>query len=82
MNNVSHNNKWNKGEVQIHVDPPRIPLIKIKNYDKSDKYFVILKLCKDPKSENSDFYELKMYFFDKIDPEDFLLFFWNFNMTL
>ena len=29
MKNISHKNKWNEGTVQVHVDPPPIPLIKI-----------------------------------------------------
>ena len=36
MKKVLHKNKWNTGTVQVHVEPPSIPLIKIKNNDKSD----------------------------------------------
>ena len=48
MNNVSRKKMWNAGTVQVHVDPPPIPLIKSKNDDKSDKDFVKIKFCKDP----------------------------------
>ena len=57
MQNVSHNNKWNAGTVKVHVDPPPIPLIKVKNDDKPDKYFVKIKLRRVPKSKKSDLYE-------------------------
>ena len=35
-----------------------------------------------PTSENSELYEFKMALFDKSEPEEFLLFIRNFNMTL
>ena len=59
MKNVSHKKKWNAGTVQVHMEPPPIPLINSKNDDKSDKYFVNTKSSRDPKSEKSDLYELK-----------------------
>ena len=34
MKNVSHKKKWNVGLVQVHMEPPPIPLIKINHYDK------------------------------------------------
>ena len=66
----------------MHVETPLIPLIKSKHGDKSDKYFVRIKLCRDPTSYSSDLYEFKMAFFDNGDLEEFLLFVQNFNMTL
>ena len=52
-------------------------------YDgKSDKDFVKLKLCKDPTSSTSDLYEFNMSLFDNGEPEEFLLFVRNFDMTL
>ena len=50
MMNVSHKKKWNVGTVQVHLDPTPIPLIKIKNNEKQDKYFVEIKLRRDPTS--------------------------------
>ena len=47
---VSHKKKWNAGTVQVHVDTPMIPLIKSNNDNKSDKYFVNIKLCRDTTS--------------------------------
>ena len=54
---------------------------KSKHNDKSDKDFVKLKLRRDPISEKSDLYESEMALFDNDDPEEFLLFVSNFNMT-
>ena len=66
----------------MHVDPTPIPLIKSNNGDKPDKYFIKIKLCRDPTSEKSDLYEFKMALFDNFDPEEFLLFICNFNMNI
>ena len=82
MKNVPHNKNWNTGTVHVHVDPPPIIPIKIKNNKKSDKYFVKIKLRRDPTSEKSDLYELKIPLFDNGELEDFLLFVCNFNVTL
>ena len=70
------------GLVQVHVEPPPITLIKSKHYDKSDKDFVHLKLCRDLLSAKSDLYEFKIALFENGEPEEFLLFVCNFNMTL
>ena len=50
INNVSHKNNCNQGTVQVHIDPPLITLIKIKNDDKSDKDCVDNKFRRDPTS--------------------------------
>ena len=64
------------------MDPPLIPLIKSKNYEKSDKDRVKMKLLRDPISQKLDLHELKMALFDNGEPEELLLFVRNFNMTL
>ena len=48
----------------MHVEPPPIPIIKSKNGDKLDKYFVKIKLRRDTMSENLYLYEFKMALFD------------------
>ena len=70
------------GTVQVHVETPPIPLIKINNYDKSDKYFVKIKSCRYLTLEILDLYEFKMALFYNCDYEGVLLFVCNFNMTL
>ena len=64
------------------MDPPLIPLIKSKNYENPDKDCVKIKLLRDPTSQKLDLHELKMALFDNGEPEEFLLFIRNFNMTL
>ena len=64
------------------MESPPIPLIKGKYYGKSDKYFVMLKLRGYPMSSMPDLYDFSMYLFDHGEPEEFLLFVRNFNMTL
>ena len=65
----------------IHRSPP-IPLIKENNNGNSDKYFVKIKLRREPMSTTSDRYEFKMSLFDNGNPEEILLFVHNFNTTL
>ena len=80
-----HNKNWNRGAVQLDVDPPHILLIKNKNEKKLNKDSVKIKLRRDPTSENSDIYELKMALFYCGKPEEFLffvLFVRNFKMNL
>ena len=55
------------GMTQPHVEPPPIPLSKENHDGKSEKYFVKLKLRRDPTSPTSDIYEFKMYLFDNGD---------------
>ena len=82
MMNVSHKKKWIWRTVKVHMEQPLIPLIKVKNDDKPDKYFVEIKLRRDPVSEKSNPYEFKIAMFDNGEPEKFLFFVCNFNMTL
>ena len=41
-----------------------------------------IKLRSYPTPETSDLYEFRMALFDNVDPEEFLLFVCNFNITL
>ena len=66
----------------MHVEPPPNPLIKMKHNDKPYKDFVNVKLRRDSTSEKLDLYEFKISLFDDGDPEYFLLFVRNLNMTL
>ena len=82
MKNLYQNKKRNTDTLQVHVDQPPIPLIKINNDDKLDKYSVKIKLRRDPMSEKSDLYEFKMTMFDNGEPEEFLFFIQSLNMTI
>ena len=82
MKKVSINKGFMTEMTYLHLEPLPIPLIQETHDGKSDKYFVKLKLRRDPTSSTSDLYEFKMYFFDNGDPEEFLLFMHNLNMTL
>ena len=52
--NVLRKKRWRTGSVQILVEPPQIPLIKSKNYVKSEKDCVKIKLRRDIRSEKLD----------------------------
>ena len=54
MENGYHKESWNLRMIQVHVEPPSIPIIKGKYDGKSDKYFVKLKLCRYPTSSTLD----------------------------
>ena len=82
MKKFLHNKEWNAGKVQVNIDQPQVTLIKSTKDDKPDKYFVKMIFCRDLKSEKLDLYEFKMVLFDNGEPEEFLLFIWNFNMNL
>ena len=51
MNNVSYQKRCLTVAVKFHVDQPLIPLIKIKNYMKAEKYCVNIKVYRDPTPE-------------------------------
>ena len=70
------------GITHPHVDPLPILLVEETHDGKSDIDIVKLNLCKDPISPTLELYELKISLFDNGDPEEFLLFVRNFNMTL
>ena len=54
-----------------HVEPPPITIIKETHDGKSEKYFVKLKLRRDPASSTSDIYKFKMSLFGNGEPEEF-----------
>ena len=82
MKNVSHKKTWNLGMTQAHVEPSPTPLIKIKQDDKLDNYFVKINFHGDPTSDMLDLYELMMALFENGKPEEFLLSLKKFNITL
>ena len=67
---------------KLHVEPPLKHRTKGKYDGKSDKDFVKMRLCRDTMESTSDLYDINMYLFDNVQPEEFLLFLRNFNMTL
>ena len=66
----------------MNVERPLTPLIKSKHGSTSEKDFVKLKLRRDTTSYKLDLYELKMALSANGKPEEFLLFFCNFNITI
>ena len=82
MKHVYHKKIRKSGVVQMHVDPPLTPLIKINLDDNSDKYFIKLKLCRDLTSARLDLYDFKIDLFENGNTEEFLFFICNFIMTI
>ena len=82
MKNVLHKKGWGMDHNPSRVEPPPIPFIKENSTVKSDGDYVKLKLCRDYMSSTSDIYEFGMSLFDYGEPEEFLLFMKNFQMTL
>ena len=81
MRNFSHKKGWKLGTNPSHLESPSIPLIKGTCNGKSEKDCVKLNLCRYYTSSTSDLYEFKMFLFENGEPEDFLLFVHNFNIT-
>ena len=65
-----------------HVEPPTIPLVKETSTDNSHGDYVRLNLRRDPMSSTLDLNEFRISLFDHGEPEDFLLFFRNFQINL
>ena len=61
---------------------PSYPTNKSKLDTKSEKYYVNLKLRRNPTSEKFDMYEFRMALCNNGDPEEFLLFQRNYKMAL
>ena len=70
------------GTTQVHVEPPSIPVDKVKCDGKSVKYFVEMKLRRDMTSSTSYPYEFNISLYYNGEPETFFLFVINFNMTI
>ena len=77
-----HKKGWILGINPVHVEPPLVPQIKDTCNGESDKDLVHIKLHRYPTSSTLDLYEFKMSLFDHGDPEEFMLFVRNFNMSL
>ena len=69
MKSVYHKKSWRTNAVQIHVDPPPIPLIKSKNDSKAEHDSVKIKLSRDTTSERLYTYEFKTDLFENGKPE-------------
>ena len=82
MKNVSHKKGLGVDTNLPHVDPPPIPLVKENFTGKSDGDYVELNLRRDPTSSTLDLYGFRISLFDHGEPEEFLFFVRNFQMTL
>ena len=81
MKNVLQKKGWGADTNPAHAEPPTIPLVKKTSTGKSDGDYVKIKLHRYPKFSTSDIYEFRMSLFDHGEPEEFLLFVQNFQMT-
>ena len=66
----------------MHMNPPPVIITKSNNDDKLYRYYVKIKLRRDPKSQKLDPYEFKIVLFFNVNPEGFLLFITNFDMII
>ena len=62
MKNVSQNNSYINGVVQIYVDPPPTPLIKSRLDLITERDYAVIKLYRNRMSEKLDMYEFKIDF--------------------
>ena len=55
----------------MHMEPPRIPMIKNNRNNNLDKVVVKINFHRDPTSEKLDIYKFKMGLLEKGNPEAF-----------
>ena len=82
MTNFFHKKGCSTDTNSARLEPLPIPLIKETYTGKSDGDYVKLKLHRYPTSGTLEIYEFMMSLFDHGNPEEFLLFVRNFEMTL
>ena len=82
MKNVLHNKGWGADTNMAHAEPPTIPLVKETSTGKADGDNIKLKLRRYTMSSMPDIYDFIISLFDHVEPEEFLLFVRNFQMTL
>ena len=65
MKNVSTNKNWLLVNIQTHMEPPSITLIKNElEVNNSESDCIKVKLCRNPASAASDMYEYKVALFE------------------
>ena len=62
MKNISYHKNLNQNAVQVYVEPPPIPLIKINNGEILDKYCVKLNCVGIRRHKSRTFMNLKCFF--------------------
>ena len=73
---------WISAEVQAHIDPPPIPIIK-KDPPEFNEYDIInIKMRQNPSDAASEMYKLNIVTFENGQPEDFLQLMKNFNIEV
>ena len=65
-------NEWLNVDVQEHIEPPTIPVIKATDVKTQECNIINLKMRQDPASAASKTYELKVQTFENGKPEEFL----------
>ena len=73
---------WLSVDVQAHIYPPLIPLIKSVKEDVNKCDVIKTKISQNPESANSETYELKIDTFDNIKQENFLDIMKKFNTAI
>lgn len=74
MKNISHKKCCISRAVEIHLYPPRVPVIKINLDMKSNKYYVKIKFYRNTTSGKSDMYDFIMSLIGDGDPEGVIIF--------
>ena len=70
--NISHTHNWISADVQARIETPKTPLNKEDIVEEKSRKITKAKMHKNPASDTSETYKLKMAKFKNGQPEDFL----------
>ena len=73
---------WLSDDMQAHIEPPPIPLIKVEVHDDRTAHIIKVKMRRNPSSEASETYNVIMNMFDVGQLNEFLSLFRNFKIAI
>ena len=80
--NISHTHNWISADVQARIETPKTPLNKEDIVEEKSRKITKAKMHKNPASDASETYKLKMAKFKNGQPEDFFALLKNFKNVI
>ena len=72
---------WLRADVQAHIEPFTIPLIKLEVDNEHTTNIIKVKIHRNPSSAASEMHNIKINTFNDVQPEEFLSLLNNFNIA-
>ena len=79
---MSQYDNWLSTDVQAHIGPPSILLIKVELEEESASNTIKVKIWRNPSTAMSETYNINMYTFKYVQPEEFLTLLKNFIIAI